>query len=270
MFVPPASPFTEVLVTGRSFVQPHLPDAANEEWFDSDPERARVVRAFGMHTMMVVPIREGGATLGVVVFVRSANPATFEPEDLRLAEDLVAYTGQRLDDQRRYARERQAAPALQRNLLPHVLNSGPGLEVASRYTPADIEDGVGGDWFDVIALSRGRTALVIGDVVGHGIAAAAAMGRLRTAVRTLAFMGLPPAELFSRVDTAVMSFAEGDRFDDDTASPMTGATCLILLYDGHTGRAVCASAAIPRRGSYDPTAAPSSPNCPRAPHTAAD
>lgn len=245
VFVPPASPFTEVLVTGRSFFQPDLPGAANEKWFNSDPERARVVRAFGMHTMMVVPIRESGATLGVVVFVRSANPATFEHEDLRLAEELVGYTGQRLDDQRRYARERQAALALQRNLLPHVLNSGPGLEVASRYTPAEIEDGVGGDWFDVIALSRARTALVIGDVVGHGIAAAAAMGRLRTAVRTLAYMDLPPAGLFSRVDTTVMSFAEGDRFDDATASPMTGATCLILVYDGHTGRAVCASAGHP-------------------------
>src|SRR6185312_278380 len=142
----------------------------------------------GMHTLMVLPIREGDAILGVAVFVRNLNPRPFDEDDLRLAEDLVGQTAPRLNRQRANAHYRAMASALQKDLLPHHLEAGPGLEVVSRFAPADAEEGVGGDWFDVIAMSESRTGLVVGDVVGHGIGAAAAMGRLRTAVRTLAYM----------------------------------------------------------------------------------
>ena len=84
------------------------------------------------------------------------------------------------------------------------------VEVASRYLPADMDHGVGGDWFDVIPLSGARVALVVGDVVGHGINAAATMGRLRTAVRTLADMELPPDELLAHLDDTVQRLAEED------------------------------------------------------------
>lgn len=251
VFVPPSSPFTDVLTTGRSHFQPVL-DTWRDEWFKRDPDRARVVRATGMHTLMIVPVREGDAVLGIAVFVRNENPAPFEREDLQTAEELVAQTARQLNDQRSYSHERHAALALQRNLLPHNVRGGPGLDVASHYAPADMEDGVGGDWFDVIAMSGSRTALVIGDVVGHGIVAAAAMGRLRTAVRTLAYMAIEPDDLFARVDKAVMSFAEGDESDDATVASITGATCLMVVYDPHTRRAVAASAGHPPLLIVDP------------------
>jgi serine phosphatase RsbU (regulator of sigma subunit) len=205
------------------------------------------VQATGMHSLMMVPVRASGSpVLGIAVFVRNENPLKFNEDDLRLAEELVAQTARHLENARRYSRQRTVALALQRNLLPHHLGGGPGLEIASHYVPADIEEGVGGDWFDVIARSGGsRVALVIGDVVGHGIGAAAAMGRLRTAVRTLDAMDLEPDELFRRLDQVVLSFAEDDLSDTAAVSTTTGATCLLLVYDPATRGAVAASAGHP-------------------------
>ncbi|WP_220447101.1 PP2C family protein-serine/threonine phosphatase [Nonomuraea deserti] len=90
-----------------------------------------------------------------------------------LAEELVARAALSLDNARQYTRERNAALALQRNLLPRRLDGGGAVDVASRYLPSDLHEGVGGDWFDTIPLPDGRIVLVVGDVTGHGIAAAA-------------------------------------------------------------------------------------------------
>lgn len=242
VYVPPTSPFAQVLTTGRSHLQPVL-DADRDAWFRDDEERAKNVRATGMHTLMVLPVREGDAILGVAVFVRNLNPRPFDEDDLRLAEDLVGQTAPRLNRQRANAHYRAMASALQKDLLPHHLEAGPGLEVVSRFAPADAEEGVGGDWFDVIAMSESRTGLVVGDVVGHGIGAAAAMGRLRTAVRTLAYMDLPPDELLNRLDRVSSSFSgQVDAADAVATSSMTGATCLVLVYDPATRRCTAASA----------------------------
>ncbi|WP_051450839.1 SpoIIE family protein phosphatase [Actinospica robiniae] len=241
VYVPPSSPFIEVLTTGRSHLQPIL-DASRDAWFRNDEDRARVVRATGMHTLMVLPVREGDAILGVAVFVRNENPRPFDEDDLRLAEDLVGQTAPRLNRQRANAHYRDMAQALQKDLLPRHIEGGPGLEVTSRFVPADAEEGVGGDWFDVMALSDSRTGLIVGDVVGHGIGAAAAMGRLRTAVRTLAFMDLPPGKLLSRLDQVSGSFGEADAMDAAATSSITGATCLYLVHDPATRRVTAASA----------------------------
>src|SRR5919201_2729426 len=112
-----------------------------------------------------------------------------------------------LDNARRYTRERTTALALQRSLLPQRLPRQSAVEVASRYLPASANVGVGGDWFDVIPLSGARVALVVGDVVGHGIRASATMGRLRTAVRTLADVDLPADELLTHLDDLVTLLA---------------------------------------------------------------
>ena len=150
-----------------------------------------------------MPIRARGATLGVAVFLRGQRPEPFEQDDVLLAEELTARAGLSLDNARRYTRERTTALALQRSLLPQRLPRQSAVEVASRYLPASAQLGVGGDWFDVIPLSGARVALVVGDVVGHGIHASATMGRLRTAVRTLADVDLPPDELLTRLDDLV-------------------------------------------------------------------
>jgi anti-sigma regulatory factor (Ser/Thr protein kinase) len=127
--------------------------------------------------------------------------------------------------ERLLAHSRHLALTLQRGLLPQELPQTSAVEVCHRYLPADTRAGVGGDWFDVIQLSGARVALVIGDVTGHGIHAAATMGRLRTAVHTLADLDLSPDELLTRMDDLVVRL--GDREKDHEAS----ATCLYLVYD---------------------------------------
>ena len=188
-------------------------DTSPGTWRDEDPSRARVLQRFGMHSLMIVPLRARGNVLGIVTFFRSENPAPFSRVDLFLAEGLAARASLSLDNARRYSRERTAALALQRDLLPHILRSGDAVEVASRYLPADTHGGVGGDWFDVIPMSHDRVALVVGDVVGHGINAAATMGRLRMVLNTLTNLELPPAEVLARLDELVVGLAR-DRPED--------------------------------------------------------
>ncbi|MGW9031588.1 SpoIIE family protein phosphatase [Streptomyces sp. NPDC055722] len=235
----PNSPFSSVLCTGRSHLEPVL-DTSPGAWIDHDPARAQKIRENGVHSLMVVPIRTQRSVLGLALFARTDDPVPFQEDDLLLAEELVTRAALSLDNARQYAREHTAALALQRNLLPHRLMGGVAVEAASRYLPADTDAGVGGDWFDVIPLSGARVALVIGDVVGHGIDAAATMGRLRTAVRTLADLDLPPDELLSHLDDSVRRLAEEDD-DPDQASTM-GATCLYAVYDPATRRCTMARA----------------------------
>ncbi|MFJ5272579.1 SpoIIE family protein phosphatase [Streptomyces sp. NPDC088358] len=230
VFVPPASPFTQVLTTGKSYIEPMLRKSLGT-WLQCDPQRSRVIRMTDMHTVMMVPIQARGVALGIAVFVRTDNPAPFEQDDLVLAEELVDRAALSLDNAHRYTREHTAALALQRNLLPSRLSGGPALEVGSRYVPADLDHGVGGDWYDVIALPRDRVALVVGDVVGHGIQAAAAMGRLRTALRTLADLDLPPVELLTSLDRTVGRLTQEDADSPGATVSGVGATCLYVVYD---------------------------------------
>ncbi|MEU3302093.1 SpoIIE family protein phosphatase [Streptomyces sp. NPDC006678] len=247
VYVPPASPFIRVLSSGKSVLQPVL-ETAPGTWLDDDPARAAKIRELGMHSLMVVPVHARGALLGVAVFVRTDTPAPFDEADLLFAEELVARAALSLDNARRYTRERATALALQHSLLPRSVSGGAAADVVARYLPADAEGGeggvgrVGGDWYDVFPLPGGRVALVVGDVAGHGIGAAATMGRLRTAVRTLADLDLPPAELMTRLDRTVMHL--GDE-DTDTPGPTLAATCLYAVYDPATRRCTMARAGHP-------------------------
>ncbi|CAM5258155.1 hypothetical protein SBADM41S_02612 [Streptomyces badius] len=152
-----------------------------------------------------------------------------------------------------------------RSLLPQTLRGGTALDVAWSYLPADAKDGVGGDWFDVIPLSGARVGLVIGDVVGHGIGAAATMGRLRTAVQTLADMDLPPDELLARLDDLVLRLSEEERTGGPAergGSTVVGATCLYAVYDPTNGSCTMARAGHPRRWSSHRTGRSPSPTFP--------
>ncbi|MEV5472355.1 SpoIIE family protein phosphatase [Streptomyces sp. NPDC052207] len=230
VYVPSASPFTQVLTSGESYLEPVL-NPSLHSWLVSDPQRSRVIHETGMHSVMMVAIQARGRVLGIAVFVRTDNPDPFERDDLLLAEELVDRAALSLDNANRYTRERAAALALQRDLLPSHVSGGPALDVDYCYLPADMEHGVGGDWYDVIPLPRDRVALVVGDVVGHGIAAAAAMGRLRIALHTLADMDLPPAVLLSRLDRTVVRLAQEKADHADLAVPSLAATCLYVVYD---------------------------------------
>ncbi|MEU3305161.1 SpoIIE family protein phosphatase [Streptomyces sp. NPDC006678] len=256
-----ASPVVEVLRTGRSRLEPIL-DTAPGSWIDQDPVRAQKIHENGMHSVMIVPIRAQHALLGVAVFARTKEPVPFQEVDLLLAEEFVGRAAVSLDNARRYCREETAALALQRNLLPQHLRGGTAVEAASRYQPADIDRGVGGDWFDVIPLSGARVALVVGDVVGHGVNAAATMGRLRTAVHTLAGMELPPAEVLARLDDTVQRLAEADAIAPDQTPAVAGATCLYAIYDPVTRRCTMATAGHPPPAIVDPQGQVTFPDLP--------
>ncbi|MFE7793298.1 SpoIIE family protein phosphatase [Streptomyces sp. NPDC057460] len=251
VFVPPVSPFTHVLSSGKSFVGP-VQDTSPGLWCDQHPAGVEKIHEYGTHSCMVVPIRARDEVLGVAVFMRTENPVPFEEDDLLLAEELVTLAALSLDNARRYARERSAALTLQRDLLPQRLNGGDAVEVASRYLPADMHGGVGGDWFDVIQLSGARVALVVGDVVGHGINAAATMGRLRTAVQTLAAMDLPPDELLARLNDLPARCTEEDADAKGPTTAVMGATCVYAVYDPVTRRCTIARAGHPPPAIIDP------------------
>ncbi|MFE5617052.1 SpoIIE family protein phosphatase [Streptomyces sp. NPDC056524] len=186
------------------------------------------------HTAIVVPILARGVTLGMATFFRARQDEAFDEDDLRLAEELVARAAVCLDNARRYTRERAAALVLQRSLLPHGVPTQEAVDAASFYRPADELSGLGGDWFDVIPLSGARVALVVGEVVGHGIEAAATMGQLRTAVRTLADLDLSPEELLAHLDDLVLQVTrEGPEGElGGAATPAgVGASCIYAVYD---------------------------------------
>lgn len=168
-----------------------------------------------------------------VEFVLERLEGRTEPRREIVAPTLVT----RDSTARSSTRERRAALTLQHSLLPHGLAAGSALDVASRYVPANAPSSAGGDWFDVIPVSGARVALVVGDVVGHGTNAAAAMGLLRTAVRTLAALDLPPDDLLAHLDDLVISLGEEsvsrtvDNEQRDVATSVLGATCLYAVYD---------------------------------------
>ncbi|MGW1893216.1 SpoIIE family protein phosphatase [Streptomyces sp. NPDC002004] len=236
---PAHSPPVRCLATGRSFVY-GTEDTAFSAWPAGTPGPAG-----GFRSVMGVPLRARGTVLGCAMFFRQgAEP--FTADDRLLAEELVARAAVCLDNARRYRRERGAALTLQRSLLPKSVPPQTAVDLAYRYLPADSRAGVGGDWFDVVPLSGTRVGLVVGDVVGHGLEAAATMGRLRTTVRALAGLDLAPDELLARLDDLVghsverpSERSEEPRAEDDA---VRGATCLYAVYDPVSGLFSMASA----------------------------
>jgi serine phosphatase RsbU (regulator of sigma subunit)/anti-sigma regulatory factor (Ser/Thr protein kinase) len=244
---PEHTPSARVLRTGRPTLQ-HSFGPAVTAWMEEDPIRGASMRKYGFHSWMIVPIIARGTTLGVALLGRSLREEPFDADDLTLAEELVARAAVALDNARRFTRERSSAVALQQSLLPQWLPQLSAVEAASRYLPAAPRLGVGGDWFDVIPLSGARVALVVGDVVGHGLQAAATMGRLRTAVRTLADVDLAPDELLTHLDDLVLRLSAESETDRGTARGEAGdigATCLYAVYDPVSGRCSLARAGHP-------------------------
>ncbi|WP_030546087.1 SpoIIE family protein phosphatase [Streptomyces exfoliatus] len=171
----------------------------------------------------LVPLVARGQVLGAVAVTRLRTREPFDAQDCVLIDEVVARAALNIDNARLYTTQREAALTLQRSLTNSALPAVTGLELTGRYLPASAHD-VGGDWFDVIALPGGRTGLVIGDVMGHGIHAAAVMGQLRTAVRTLARHDIPPASMLSSLDAVVADLGED-----------TMATCVYAVHDPATG-----------------------------------
>ncbi|MCX4515015.1 SpoIIE family protein phosphatase [Streptomyces sp. NBC_01619] len=214
---------TRCVQTGEPIVVPHV---ANEDLpgIARDASAAVLLAAAGVHSYLAVPLIARGEVLGALDLKRFRNPLPFDADDVVLASELAGRAAVCIDNARWYQQQRNAALALQRSLLPRHPPHLVGLEVASRYQPAGSVSEVGGDWFDILPLNGDKTALVVGDVMGSGINAATAMGRLRTATQTLASLGLDPERVLHQLD-AIAGELE----------PYI-ATCLYALYDPHEGR----------------------------------
>ncbi|MCG0291141.1 PP2C family protein-serine/threonine phosphatase, partial [Streptomyces sp. PSAA01] len=236
------------LIEGRA-ARYEVTESLLASWEAKDPVRAARMRENGIHAVIVAPMRARGVTLGAAFFARHRTPAPFSEDDTMLAEELTARAAVCVDNARRYLRERMTAETLQRSLLPQRLPELTALEIASRYLPAGAWAGVGGDWFDAIPLSGARAALVVGDVVGRGLQAAATMGRLRMAVRTLADIDLPPGELLAHLDDLVDRLSSDENRESDGA---VGATCLYAVYDPVSRHCAIAAAGHPAPLVADP------------------
>ncbi|WP_436845162.1 SpoIIE family protein phosphatase [Streptomyces sioyaensis] len=231
------NPMATGFITGRSVLVPDLRDA--EEWRAQEPERFELALEHGCRSLITVPLRARGVLMGVANFWRSRDSTPFEEGDLSLADEMAARAAVSIDNARRFTREHTMAVTLQESLLPRGLPEQDALDLAHRYLPA--QTGVGGDWFDVIPLPGARVALVVGDVVGHGLHAAATMGRLRTAVQNFSSLDLPPDELLSHLDELVHRIDHEVTGADDEAT-VAGATCLYAIYDPAAGRCTMARA----------------------------
>ncbi|MER5789207.1 SpoIIE family protein phosphatase [Streptomyces sp. NPDC001980] len=168
------------------------------------------------YTFTCTPVAENGdRDGGVLLFATDVTDHAEAAERLRASE----------------RRQRETAVTLQRSLLPQELEQPDDLRIAATYQPGGTEAAVGGDWYDVITLGGGRTALVIGDVMGRGVRAAAVMGQLRTAVRAYARLDLPPHEVLQLLDGLATEI-----------DPNQIATCVYAVHDPNEGRLVYASA----------------------------
>ncbi|MFF5125719.1 SpoIIE family protein phosphatase [Streptomyces syringium] len=238
--------------------------ASSPDWRTQDAERTQAVLDYGFHSLITVPLKARGVLMGIVNFWRTRESEPFEEDDLSLAEELAARAAVCIDNARRYTREHAMAVTLQHSLLPRGLPEQNALDIAYRYLPA--QAGVGGDWFDVIPLSGTRVALVVGDVVGHGLHAAATMGRLRTAVQNFSTLDLPPDELLGHLDELVGRIdQEAEAASAGGEATIAGATCLYAIYDPASGTCQLARAGHPLPAVVAPDGTVDFPEIPAGP-----
>ncbi|WP_225821713.1 SpoIIE family protein phosphatase [Streptomyces naphthomycinicus] len=197
-------------------------------------EAAALLATAGVHSYLAVPLMARGEVLGALDLKRTRNSAPFDDDDAFLAWELAARAAVCIDNARGYQAQRQAALTLQRSLLPEPPSHLPGLEVACRYQPAGATSEIGGDWFDAIPLQGDKTALVVGDVMGSGIKAAATMGQLRSAARAFAELALAPAEALHHLDHLTECVEQ------------TFTTCIYCVYDPHQAQCeICLAGHLP-------------------------
>jgi PAS domain S-box-containing protein len=228
--LPAATPFTKSLMTGRSVSVPRVSERfarqLSARFADRDFRPLLQGRA-----LLVSPLIARGTALGNLTLLRRSDRPAFDELDVAMVEELCRRTAVCVDNGRLYRRESRAARELQKTMLPDAPPVVAGAQICYRYVPANEAVRVGGDWFDAIPLPGGRLALVVGDVMGHGLTSAAIMGQFRTAVRTLAAQDLPPAQLLRQLDDLAR------RLGDDYI-----ATCIYVVYDPVARRCEVANA----------------------------
>ncbi|WP_406376045.1 SpoIIE family protein phosphatase [Streptomyces sp. NBC_00647] len=209
-----------------------------------DAEGTTLLARAGVHSYLAVPLIAHGEVLGALDLKRTRNPLPFDDDDVVLATELATRAAVAIDNARWFQSVRNTAVTLQRSLLPEHPPHLNGLEVASRYQPAQATSEVGGDWYDVIPLADERTALVVGDVMGNGIDAAATMGRLRTATCAYADLDLDPGDVLQHLDKITCDLEHYI------------VTCLYAVYDPRTRQCLIANAGHMPPALARPDAAP--------------
>jgi hypothetical protein len=217
----------EVLVLGPDTPGSQAMAAGGAVLFDQlDGETARRIAGYrakndaaDFTSYMAMPLIARNVVVGCAIFGRMPASPAFNPGDVALAGELASRAAVCIDNARLYDQERRTAAALQQGLLPGQPHIPEGLEVAHRYLPVGASV-IGGDWHDIVPLSGGRAALIVGDAMGHGPEAAAVMVQLRTAAHTLADLDLPPEQVLRRLDKMASEIA---------AAPF--ATCIYAVID---------------------------------------
>ncbi|MFD5909657.1 SpoIIE family protein phosphatase [Streptomyces massasporeus] len=184
------------------------------------------LRAAGAASAVTVPLGSGRQVTGALTLVRTDPAYPFDADDLAVVSDIGRRVGLVIDNARRFGRQRAVAEAMQRNLLAPLPQPG-RLQLAARYQPAPAGSQVGGDWYDAFERKDGTLALVIGDVVGHDLTAAAGMAQLHGILRSLAWdPSGPPGAVVDRLDDAMPAI---------TTVPMATLVLALLEGDPHTG-----------------------------------
>ncbi|MYY00250.1 SpoIIE family protein phosphatase [Streptomyces sp. SID486] len=227
---PEHTPFYKCMVTGEPVVVPQVTDELNER-ISGEFEKRDLRPLIGGRSLLIVPLKARNVVLGFMVLMRRPDRPQFDDMDRTTGAELAARAGLVLDNARMYTYQENVADTLQDSMLPQVSPRMAGCDIATRYLPGTRLGRIGGDWFDTIKLPGSRTALVVGDVMGHGLNSAAMMGQLRTAVQTMAAMETPPAQLLRNLDDLARRL--GDNYL---------ATCLYAVYDPIRGELTLANA----------------------------
>ncbi|MEU9351099.1 SpoIIE family protein phosphatase [Streptomyces griseoloalbus] len=227
---PAHTPFFQCMTTGEPVLVPRISEETGHaiaSQFDKRDIRPLITG----RSMLVVPLKARHAVLGFMILLRHPERQVFDDMDRVTGAELAARAGLVLDNARMYTYQENVAETLRDSMLPHIPPRMAGCDIATRYLPGTLLGRIGGDWFDAVKLPGARTAFVVGDVMGHGLNSAAMMGQLRTAVRTMAALDLPPAQLLRNLDDLAQRL--GDTYL---------ATCLYAVHDPIAGELLLANA----------------------------
>ncbi len=241
----PSLPWARAVATGEPVLVPVVPDDMVDELTIDDDGRRAIARAMEVRSVLSAPLPGPGSPIGAVSFGYARSGRRYGPDDVPIARELARRAAPAVEHALRFEHERATAETLQRSLLPERLPDLPEVELAARYVPGSEELAIGGDWYDVLALSSGRLVFAIGDVVGHGVRAAAMMGRIRHALHFCARDGLSPSAILGRLNTHFATLEDSDM-----------ATVLVVSYDPRDATLRYASAGHPPPLVQQPGAAP--------------
>ncbi|MFH9657702.1 SpoIIE family protein phosphatase [Streptomyces sp. NPDC017248] len=227
---PEHTPFYRCMVTGEPVLIPRVTEDLGDR-IAGEFEKRDLRPLINGRSLLIVPLKARNVVLGFMVLMRRPDRPQFDDMDRTTGAELAARAGLVLDNARMYTYQENVADTLQDSMLPQVTPRLAGCDIATRYLPGAQLGRIGGDWFDTIKLPGSRIALVVGDVMGHGLNSAAMMGQLRTAVQTMAAMETPPAQLLRNLDDLARRL--GDNYL---------ATCLYAVYDPIRGELTLANA----------------------------